>query len=73
MATRQGFKLPDNFESVVRPWIAARSGAKDWGNARSIRTLLEKSREAQAVRISRGPNADLSRLDIEDLTRATGG
>jgi SpoVK/Ycf46/Vps4 family AAA+-type ATPase len=73
MATRQGFTLPDNFESVVRPWIDARSGSKDWGNARSIRTLMEKSREAQAVRISRDPNADLSRLDIEDLTRATGG
>jgi SpoVK/Ycf46/Vps4 family AAA+-type ATPase len=73
MATRQGFTLPEDFESVVRPWISARSGSKDWGNARSIRTLLEKSREAQAVRISRDPNADLSRLDIEDLTRAAGG
>jgi SpoVK/Ycf46/Vps4 family AAA+-type ATPase len=73
MATRQGFTLPENFESVVRPWVSARSGSKDWGNARSIRTLLEKSREAQAVRILRDPNADLSRLDIEDLTRAAGG
>jgi AAA+ superfamily predicted ATPase len=72
MATRQGFTLPENFETVVRPWVSARSGSKDWGNGRSIRTLLEKSREAQAVRISRDLNADLSRLDIEDLTRAAG-
>jgi hypothetical protein len=36
-----------------------------------MRTLLEKAREAQAVRISRIPNADLSQIEIEDLVNAT--
>jgi stage V sporulation protein K len=72
MARQQGFTLPDGFQARIKPWITGRSRADDWANAREMRTLLEKAREAQAVRISVDPSADLSRLAIEDLMKATG-
>jgi SpoVK/Ycf46/Vps4 family AAA+-type ATPase len=71
MAERQKFSLPDDFAEAITPWIEARASAPDWGNARSIRTLLEKAREAQAIRISTDPSADLSRLATADLLDAT--
>jgi hypothetical protein len=36
-----------------------------------MRTLLEKAREAQAIRISTDANADLSRIETTDLLEAT--
>ena len=71
MAARQHFSLPDDFVAALTPWIEQRTGASDWGNARSMRTLLEKAREAQAIRISTDPLADLSRIATEDLLEAT--
>jgi SpoVK/Ycf46/Vps4 family AAA+-type ATPase len=71
MAARQHFSLPDDFAAALAPWIEQRAKAPDWGNARSVRTLLEKAREAQAIRISTDPNADLSRLETADLMEAT--
>jgi stage V sporulation protein K len=72
MASKQHFNLPAGFEAKIKPWITERSRADDWANAREMRTLLEKAREAQAMRISTNPSADLSRLEIEDLVKATG-
>ena len=71
MAARQHFSLPDDFAAALTPWIEERSKAPDWGNARSMRTLLEKAREAQAIRISTDANADLSRIATADLLEAT--
>jgi SpoVK/Ycf46/Vps4 family AAA+-type ATPase len=71
MAARQHFALPDDFAAALTPWIEAHAKAPDWGNARSMRTLLEKAREAQAIRISTDANADLSRIDTADLLEAT--
>ena len=71
MAARQQFSLPDDFAAALTPWIEEHVRAPDWGNARSIRTLLEKAREAQAIRISTDPNADLSRIETEDILEAT--
>jgi SpoVK/Ycf46/Vps4 family AAA+-type ATPase len=71
MAARQHFTLPDDFSAALQPWIEARSTAPDWGNARSMRTLLEKAREAQAIRISTDADADLSRIATADLLEAT--
>ena len=70
MATQEHLRLPDGFERRRRPWLAATSRAEDWGNARSMRTLLERLREAQAERIADNPRADLSELTIEDVNRA---
>ena len=53
------------------PWIEERKKAADWGNARSMRTLLEKARESQAIRISTDAGADLSRIETADLLDAT--
>jgi hypothetical protein len=72
MAARQHFTLPEGFELRVKPWITERSRADDWANAREMRTLLEKAREAQANRIAADSFADLSRLEIVDLMKATG-
>ncbi|MDN3274888.1 AAA family ATPase [Frankia sp. RB7] len=71
MAARQHFSLPEDFISALAPWIESRAGAPDWGNARSIRTLLEKARESQAIRISTDATADLSRIETADLLDAT--
>ena len=71
MAAHQHFSLPDDFAVALTPWIEARAKAPDWGNARSMRTLLEKAREAQAIRISTDANADLSRIETADLLEAT--
>jgi SpoVK/Ycf46/Vps4 family AAA+-type ATPase len=71
MAARQHFSLPDDFAAALTPWIEVRSRLPDWGNARSMRTLLEKAREAQAIRISTDANADLSRIETADLLEAT--
>jgi stage V sporulation protein K len=72
MATKQHFTLPEGFQSRVKPWIADRSRAQEWANAREMRTLLEKAREAQAIRLSGDPSADLSHIEIADLMKATG-
>ena len=71
MAARQKFSLPDDFQAALTPWIEQRSKAQDWGNARSMRTLLEKARESQAIRISTDADADLSRIETADLLDAT--
>jgi SpoVK/Ycf46/Vps4 family AAA+-type ATPase len=72
MAARQQFTLPDGFEAKLRPWIEGRTKADDWANAREMRTLLEKTREAQALRVASDPSADISKLTIEDIVLATG-
>ena len=70
MAKRQSFELPAGFEAKLGPWIKANAKRADWGNAREIRTLLEKAREAQAVRIANDPGADLRRLEFADIEAA---
>jgi SpoVK/Ycf46/Vps4 family AAA+-type ATPase len=72
MAARQQFALPDGFEAKLKPWVEGRSKADDWANAREMRTLLEKTREAQALRAASDPSADISRVIIEDIILATG-
>ena len=71
MAARQHFTLPEGFEAALTPWLAQRSRSEDWSNAREMRTLLEKAREAQAARVAL-QGGDLRRLEIADLLRATG-
>jgi len=72
MAARQQFVLPEGFEAKVKPWVEGRSKAEDWANAREMRTLLEKAREAQALRVAKDPAADISLVTIEDIVLATG-
>src|SRR5260370_19988478 len=72
MAARKQLALPDGFEAKLKPWIEGRSKADDWANAREMRTLLEKTREAQAVRLANDPSADIAKVTIEDIVLATG-
>jgi stage V sporulation protein K len=72
MAERQHFRLPDNFQTKLRPWVEDSATREDWGNAREMRTLLEKAREAQALRLSADPAGDLNVLELTDLEQAMG-
>jgi SpoVK/Ycf46/Vps4 family AAA+-type ATPase len=72
MARSQKYELPNELEAKLKPWIDSERTRENWGNARQMRTLLEKAREAQALRVSRDPTADLTRIEIDDIMTATG-
>jgi S1-C subfamily serine protease/Holliday junction resolvasome RuvABC ATP-dependent DNA helicase subunit len=70
MAKRQSFVLPDDLESSLGPWLKVGMRNKSWGQAREMRTLLERAREAQATRIEHEPSADVRQLAIADIDAA---
>jgi stage V sporulation protein K len=69
-AAQEQLSLPSGFEARIRPWVASARGREDWGNARSIRTLVERVREAQAERLATHLDADLSEVAITDIDQA---
>jgi stage V sporulation protein K len=69
LAAQQHFVLPAGFDEELRPWIVAARRRDDWGNARSIRSLLERAREAQALRIAAMPFPNLRELTLDDLVQ----
>ncbi len=70
MAKRQNFVLPDDLESSLAPWLKVGMRNKSWGQAREMRTLLERAREAQATRIAHDPSADVRQLAMTDIDAA---
>ena len=70
MAKRQNFVLPDGIESSLDPWIKLGMRNKAWGQAREMRTLLERAREAQATRIAHDPSGDVRQLAKADIDAA---
>jgi SpoVK/Ycf46/Vps4 family AAA+-type ATPase len=72
MAKRQNFQLPDELEARLKPWLESRMRDAAWGNARDMRTVLERAREAQAMRIAANPSSDVSSLDMSDIRAAIG-
>src|SRR5882724_3289420 len=70
MAKRQNFVLPDDLESSLGPWMKVGMRNKSWGQAREMRTLLERAREAQAMRIAHAPSADVRQLTMADIEAA---
>src|SRR5450631_3134886 len=70
MAKQQNFVLPDGLESSLGPWIKVGMRNKSWGQAREMRTLLERAREAQATRIAHDPTGDLRQLVMGDIDAA---
>ena len=72
MARAQGFIISDGVEAILRPWVLENAKHENWGNAREIRTLIEKMRDAQAIRLDTVPDADLNRLETVDIERAIG-
>jgi SpoVK/Ycf46/Vps4 family AAA+-type ATPase len=67
MANRQNYMLPDELETRLNPWINIGMRINAWGNAREMRTLLERAREAQALRIAADPSADIRKLELADI------
>jgi len=72
MAKSQKYELPENLDAKLTPWIENEMRRDDWGNARQMRTLLEQAREAQAMRIANDPDADLTKIELEDIAAVTG-
>jgi S1-C subfamily serine protease len=70
MAKRQNFLLPDNLDSSLGPWLKVGMKNKSWGQAREMRTLLERAREAQATRIAHDPSGDLRQITKADIDAA---
>jgi len=70
MATRQHYMLPDEIGTRLEPWLNIGMRTKAWGNAREMRTLLERAREAQALRIAADPSADVRQLEFQDVEAA---
>jgi len=70
MAKQQNFVLPDDLESSLGPWLKVGMRNKSWGQAREMRTLLERAREAQATRIANDPSGDLRQLVKADIDAA---
>ena len=70
MAGTAGYEMPNDAVEKLQPWIEGNRKSDSWGNARSMRTILEAAREAQAVRINRDPAADLKRIETADIEAA---
>src|SRR5215472_13530790 len=70
MAKRQREELPDELEHSLIPWIESRSRSEGWGNAREMRNLLEKVREAQSLRLAADPSADITKIEMADFESA---
>jgi SpoVK/Ycf46/Vps4 family AAA+-type ATPase len=70
MAKRQNYVLPNELETRLKPWINIGIRNATWGNAREMRTLLERAREAQALRIAADPSADIRQIDMADMETA---
>src|SRR5216683_1587617 len=71
MAQQAGYELPDDLESSLGPWMKVGMRKKSWGQAREMRTLLERAREAQATRIAHDPSGDVRQLAMADIDAAT--
>ena len=74
MASEQGFSLPDDVDVVIAPWVRENVAREAWGNAREMRSLLEKARDHQAYRLSAASayDTDLNRIDRSDIEAAMG-
>jgi S1-C subfamily serine protease/chromosomal replication initiation ATPase DnaA len=70
MAKRQNYVLPNDLESSLDPWLKVGTRNKSWGQAREMRTLLERAREAQATRIAHDPSGDLRQITKADIDAA---
>jgi SpoVK/Ycf46/Vps4 family AAA+-type ATPase len=70
MAHSSNYEFPDAALAKIRPWVESRMHSESWGNGRSMRTLLERAIEAQSVRISKDPAADLRLLEVADIEAA---
>jgi stage V sporulation protein K len=66
MARRDGLHLGPISDQIINAFFVRASERADFGNARTARTLLERAREAQAVRIA--PHLATGIVDLNELT-----
>jgi len=72
-AWREGLRLTDEPDHAVRAFFVQARERPDFGNARTARTLLERAREAQAVRLAphlAGGGVDLTEVTANDIAAA---
>jgi stage V sporulation protein K len=67
MATEQQYLVPIGLEAKLLPWIESQRDDPQWGNARAMRTLLERVREAHALRTSQDPSASVAEFEMSDI------
>jgi stage V sporulation protein K len=67
MATEQQYLVPIGLEAKLAPWIESQRNDPQWGNARAMRTMLERVREAHALRTSRDPSANVAEFEMSDI------
>lgn len=73
MAKESGLRFGTESDRIIKTYFEQARRHPDFGNARTARTLLERAREAQALRIApmlAGGNVDLNELTSRDLESA---
>ena len=76
MARRDGLLVSPDADLVLNTFFEQARKAPDFANARTARTVLERAREAQAVRVAPligGPGVKLDELTLADIQSATNG
>jgi S1-C subfamily serine protease/Cdc6-like AAA superfamily ATPase len=77
MARRDGLRLSQDADPVLKTFFERARTARDFANARTARTVLERAREAQAARIAPQiigkVGVDLDELTLADIQSATTG
>jgi len=68
MARHDGLRLGPASDPMLKAFFARAGERTDFGNARTARTLLERAREAQAVRIA--PQLADGNVDLDELAPA---
>ena len=74
MAAANGFTVAPESRMSLLQYFDEKREAPDFGNARTARSLLERVREAQALRLAAKSTidaAELSALSWEDIETAT--
>jgi stage V sporulation protein K len=66
MAARENLRLTAESDAALRAFFALAWARPDFGNARTARTLLERAREAQAVRLA--PRLAAGGVDLTEVT-----
>ena len=76
MATRDGLRLASDADPVLKTYYEQARTRPDFANARTARTLLERTREAQAMRVAPligGAGINLDELTLADVEAAAAG
>jgi S1-C subfamily serine protease len=68
MAQRDGFRLSEEADAILLNYFARARTSASFANARTARTVVERAREAQAVRIA--PLISNDGIDLDELTLA---